>query len=152
MKKVFFSIIFIAILIICVIAVKISSNNREKSEIAKFNSQFDEHLGKTIYGTDVLTIINKAMDNNEALEVKKDDKNFYIENEETSLKVDITLLSTDSEGKITEVTYPMENLQKADLNKFVSSFGLTSFECTNIEYNSKNRVKKVYLKQLQLCR
>lgn len=150
MKKVFFSIIFIAILIICVIAVKISSNNREKSEIAKFNSQFDEHLGKTIYGTDVLTIINKAMDNNEALEVKKDDKNFYIENEETSLKVDITLLSTDSEGKITEVTYPMENLQKADLNKFVSSFGLTSFECTNIEYNSKNRVKKVYLKQLEL--
>lgn len=150
MKKVFFSIIFIVILIICVIAVKISSNNSEKSEIAKFNSQFDEHLGKTIYGTDVLTIINKAIDNNEALEVKKDDKNFYIENEETSLKVDITLLSTDSEGKITEVTYPMENLQKADLNKFVSSFGLTSFECTNIEYNSKNRVKKVYLKQLEL--
>jgi len=48
MKKVFFSIIFIAILIICVIAVKISSNNSEKSEIAKFNSQFDEHLGKTM--------------------------------------------------------------------------------------------------------
>jgi len=150
MKKVIFSIIFIVILIICVIAVKISNNNSEKNEIAKFNSEFEQHLGKTIYGADVLTIINKALDNNKTLEVQKDDKNLYIENEETSVKVDITLLSTDSEEKIVEVTYPMENLKKADLNKFVASFGLTTFECTNIEYNSKNRVKKVYIKQLEL--
>lgn len=150
MKKIFFSLIFIVIIIICIIAIKISNNNSEKSEIIKFNSEFEQHLGKTIYGADVLTIINKAIDNNETLEVKKDSNNIYIENEETSVKVDITLLSADSEGKITEVTYPMENLKKADLNKFVSSFGLTSFKCTNIEYNSKHRVKKVYLKQLEL--
>lgn len=150
MKKVVFYIIFIVILIICVIAVKISDNNSEKNEARKFNLQFEQYLGKTIYGTDVLTVINKAIDNNEGLAVSKDDKGFYVENEETSVKVDITLLSVDSEEKVIERTYPMENLKNADLNKFVSSFGLTSFECTNIEYNSKNRVKKVYLKQLEL--
>lgn len=150
MKKVAFYIMLIVILIICVIAVKISNNNSEKGEIIRFNAKFEQFSKKTVYGADVLTIINAAMDNNELLGVQKDEKGFYIENDVNAVKVYITLLKLNAEEKIEEVTYQMENLKNADLNKFVESFGLTTFECTNIEYNSKNRVKKIELKQLEL--
>lgn len=101
-----------------------------------------------MYGADVLTIINKAIDNNEANKVSKDENGNYIENE-NSIKVELTLLSSDENGELKEVVYPMETLQKAGLNEFLSSFGLTSFECTNIEYNSNNRVSKISVKQLE---
>ena len=43
----------------------------------------------------------------------------------------------------------METLEKAGLNEFISRFGLTTFECTNIEYNSQNKVSKISIKQLE---
>lgn len=101
-----------------------------------------------MYGADVLTIINKAIDNNKSNKVQKDNDGNYIE-DENSIKVELTLLSTNEDGEEVEVIYPMETLEKAGLNEFISRFGLTSFECTNIEYNSQNKVSKIYVKQLE---
>lgn len=105
--------------------------------------------GKEMYGADIVTIINKAIDNNEENNISKDENGNYIENEK-SVKVELTLLSTDEDSKTIEVVYPMETLEKAGLNEFISNFGLTLFECTNIEYNSENRVSKIFVKQLEL--
>ena len=102
-----------------------------------------------MYGADIVTIINKAIDNNEENNISKDENGNYIENER-SVKVELTLLSTDEDGKTIEVVYPMETLEKAGLNEFISNFGLTLFECTDIEYNSENRVSKIFVKQLEL--
>ncbi len=149
MKKIFFSIILIVIIILAIVLVGISDNNKKVATTLEFNSQFEKFNGQTIYGADVLTIINKAIDNNENNGVQKDDNGFYIE-DDNSVKVELTLLSTGEDGEIVEVTYQMETLQKAGLTEFIANFGLTSFECTNIEYNSQNRVSKVYLKQLEI--
>ncbi len=105
--------------------------------------------GKEMYGADIVTIINKAIDNNEENNISKDENGNYIENEK-SVKVELTLLSTDEDSKTIEVVYPMETLEKAGLNEFISNFGLTLFECTDIEYNSENRVSKIFVKQLEL--
>ena len=105
--------------------------------------------GKEMYGADIVTIINKAIDNNEENNISKDENGNYIENEK-SVKVELTLLSTDEDSKTIEVVYPMETLEKAGLNEFITNFGLTLFECTNIEYNSENRVSKIFVKQLEL--
>lgn len=104
--------------------------------------------GKEMYGADIVTIINKAIDNNEENKVQKDNEGNYIENE-NSIKVELTLLSTNEDGEEVEVVYPMETLEKAGLNEFISRFGLTTFECTNIEYNSQNKVSKISIKQLE---
>ena len=101
-----------------------------------------------MYGADELTIMNKAIDNNEENKVQKDNEGNYIENE-NSIKVELTLLSTNEDGEEVEVVYPMETLEKAGLNEFISRFGLTTFECTNIEYNSQNKVSKISIKQLE---
>lgn len=103
-----------------------------------------------MYGADVLTIINNAINNNELNNVEKDDKGLYIENDKTSIKVTIILLRTNDKDEITEVAYDMERLEKTGLNEFVSSFGITNFECTNIEYNSTGRISKIFVKQIEI--
>lgn len=150
MKKIAFSILGVLLLILVFVVINISDRNIKNNENTRFNIQFENFSGKTIYGADVLTIINKAIDNNEENAIQRDENGLFIANDENSVKIELILLSTDSEGKVNEVTYQMENLEKADLNKFVSSFGLTKFECTSIEYNSKKRVSKIYVKQLEL--
>ncbi|MCI9365486.1 MAG: hypothetical protein HFJ54_02470 [Clostridia bacterium] len=150
MKKLIYSIIIAFIVILVVVLINISDKNIKKNDLISFNSQFEEYANRTIYGTDVLTIINKAIDNNEEFDIKKDENNIYIADDEKSVKIDITLLSKNEKEEIIELTYPMERLEKADLNKFVSSFGLTTFKCEKIEYNSKNKVSKISIKQLEL--
>ena len=150
MKRIFFSIILILVLILVIVLITISNNNIKNSKTLEFNKQFEKYLDKTMYGTEVLTIINKAIDNNEKNGVDKDEDGFYIENNTSSIKVELTLLSTNEEGEIVEVKHQMERLQKAGLDKFIASFNLTEFKCTNIEYNEESKVSKIYLKQLEL--
>lgn len=69
--------------------------------------------GKTLYGADILSMINKAIDNNETNKIEKNENGLYIENDENSLKIELTLLSTDEKGETKEVKYQMETLEKA---------------------------------------
>ena len=59
--------------------------------------------GKTIYGADVVTIINKAIDNNEKNGIEKDSEDLYIKDDKKSVKVELTLLSKDEEGNSKEL-------------------------------------------------
>ena len=97
-----------------------------------------------------MTIINNAIDNNERNHVEKTQDGFYIENDLNSVKVELTLLALDKDENIQEVKYQMESLQKAGLNGFISSFGLTTFECTNIEYNLQGKISKIFVKQTEI--
>ena len=106
--------------------------------------------GKTLYGTDVLTIINKAIDNNEKYKIRKNDDGLYINDDEDCIKVTIILLRTNDKGEITEMAYDMEQLEKAGLNQFVSGFGITNFVCTNLEYNTRGKISKIFVKQMEI--
>lgn len=106
--------------------------------------------GQTLYGADILTIINKAIDNNEENKIQKNEEGLYIENDENSVKVEITLLSLNEKNEQIEVVRQMESLEKAGLNQFISAFGITKFECTDIQYNANKRVSKIKVKQLEL--
>ena len=106
--------------------------------------------GKTLYGADVLTIINRAIDNNRRNKIEKDKEGFYIQNDINSIKVEIIFLSKDEEENIKEVTHQMESLEKVGLDNFIVSFGVTEFECTKLEYNSQGKVSKIYIKQIEL--
>lgn len=150
MKKVVYFVVLIAIILVAIIALKISDNNSASRQAISFNKQFERYKDTTIYGTDVLTIINKAIDNNEKYEIERNQEGFYIENDENSLKVELILLLKNEENMIIEKTYQMESLEKAGLKEFISSFNLTEFRCENIEYNSKNRISKITVKQLEI--
>lgn len=113
MKKIIFSILTTVIIILVVVAIKISDTNAGKITVRKFNNEFESFKEKQIYGADVLTIINKAIENNTGHDIQKDEEGMYKEDDTYSVKVDIILLSTDKDGNINEVKHPMESLQKA---------------------------------------
>ena len=137
-------------MIITFILVKVSDNNIKNNKILSYNAEFEKYYNKNFLGTDVLTLINKALDNNEKNYINKDENGFYIEDNEYSLIIEIIFITTDKDGQTDEKTTRMETLENAGLQKFISNFGLTTFQCTNIEYNSQNRVKKMTLKQIEL--
>ena len=59
MKRIFFSIILIVVLILVIVLITISNNNIKNSKTLEFNKQFEKYLDKTMYGTEVLTIMKK---------------------------------------------------------------------------------------------
>lgn len=150
MKKVILSILFLLLVIIIIVVVKISDKGIVQTETKQFNAKFETYKDKTIYGADILSIINKAIDNNRIQNIPKDEEGNYIENDTSSIKVDITLLSTDEDNNVIEVTYPMERLQQVGLEGFIQNFSLVEFKCTEIEYNKQKRVSKIKVKQLEI--
>ena len=150
MKRILLYILVIFIIIIAIVLVHVSDKNTQRNEISKFNVQFKQYIGQDMYGTDVLTIINKAIDSNENNKIARDENNYYVEDDSLSVKAYIILLSKNDKGDIEEKTFPMEQLEKAGLDGFVTNFNLTPFEFSNIEYNSQKRVSKIIVKQLEL--
>lgn len=107
------------------------------------NSKYECYLNRTIYGTEVATIINKAINQNENNQVQKDEKNHYIENNENSIKIEIKMLTT---GK----TYPMEEIYNNDMTQFVQNFNFIQFKCTKLEYHkSSGKVKKLLFEEVE---
>ena len=150
MKKQILFIILAFILILAVVLIGVANNREKINEISQFNSLFEKYKGQTLYGADVLTIINKAIDNNKTYAIAQDNKGYFIDDGKFTLKVELILLAKNEEEKIVENTYQMEDIERVGLTEFISSFGLTNFKCENIEYNSENRVNKIALKQQEL--
>ena len=112
-------------------------------EIKQFNDSFEQYIGKQIYGTEVTTVIGKAIKNNENYNIKKDENGFYISDDNYCIKVELNMITV-------EKTYQMEQLYKAGLTEFVKNFNVITFECTNIEYHNKTgRISKIVFTQLE---
>lgn len=143
MKKLIL-LIFIPILIMLISAIGLAMNLKTTTEaVHKGNKEYEYYLGKEIYGTEVATLINKAVNQNEKNEITKDDRGYYIPNEENSIKIYLKMITI-------EKTYPMEEFYKNDMNRFIENFNLIIFKCTDIEYHKKTgRISKITIEQLE---
>ena len=131
----------ILIVLIYVSGVLITKNNSNRI-VKQENLKYEYYLDKTIYGTDLATIINKVVNENENNGIKKDENNYYIENDENSIKVEVKM-------KITDKVYPMEEFYNNDITRFVQNFNLINIKCTSIEYHQKTgRVKKLVFEEI----
>lgn len=125
-----------------VIGLLITLNTTNKN-IAKENSEYNYYLGKEIYGTEVATLMNKAINQNEKNEISKDEKGYYIENEEDSLKIELKMITVKK-------TYAMEEIYNHDMYQFLENFNLIKFKCTSIEYHKKTgKISKMVFEQLE---
>lgn len=79
MKKIVIFIIIALSIIIIGVLINISNNRNKLNDITKFNEQFEIFNNKTIYGADILTIINKAIDNNSVHNIEKNSNGEYID-------------------------------------------------------------------------
>ncbi len=127
MKKlaIFFLIL---IIIIAGISYLYITYKRTYYEAQRENKQFASYDGQEIYGAEIATIINKAVDNNKNNEVPKDEKGKYQNNETNSIQIDIKMLDTDK-------TYAMETLYRGGMDKFVQYYNEIKFRCSKLDYH-----------------
>ena len=139
MKKIF---IFLAIIVVilCVILYQYNSYQRAQNAINSENSEYEQYLDKEIYGIDIASLINKSTDKNEKNSVSKDDKGYFIQNDENSIEIEIYIKDSDT-------TYKMETLYNGGMPTFIQYYGDISFECTKIEYNKSGRVSFMIFEQ-----
>lgn len=115
------------------------SYNQAKKENMKFESYYEQE----IYGTDLATVINKAVDSNENNEIEKDNKGKYINNDNNSINIDIKML--DDDGTL----YNMEKIYNGGTSTFVQYYSQIKFKCTKIEYHqTTNKVKYMLFEQI----
>ena len=130
MKKLIL-LIFIPILIMLISAIGLAMNLKTTTEaVHKGNKEYEYYLGKEIYGTDVTSLMNKAINENEKNGVEKDEKGYYIDNNKDSIKIELKMITV-------EKTYTMEEINNHDMNQFLKNFNLIKFKCTSIEYHRK---------------
>lgn len=130
MKKNLLTILIIFLIIMAVLFGKYVSLRKQNLEIKKFNNGYEFYNKDNLNGLEITTIINKAIDNNEKYDVKKDDNGYYIE-DENSVKIEIKMIINDK-------TYQMERIQEIGMESFTEFFGEVSFKCTGIEYHKEN--------------
>lgn len=132
-------------------------SEEEQEELIAFNEQYTKYLNQYVYGTEVITVINKTLNNTEypittkikfAGEYKY---NGYKYNEEKKRyeKVEITI----KKGETIDVSNLGEGYEKVE--KFISSLyevGINemAFKCTKIEFgNTTGRVTAITFEEKQ---
>lgn len=143
MKNTFLMLLAVIFIIICIACTFLININAEKNELKKENSEYEEYLNKEILGTDLATLISKAVDKNEKNNVQKDNEMRYINNGKDSIKIDLKMSTINK-------TYPMEEIYNNEMTSFVQNFNLIKFKCTSIEYHEKTgKVAKLLFEEIE---
>ena len=140
MKKTLIYIICIVLIILSVIGTKYLNFKEQKSLIQKYNLEYEVYLNQDITGRELTTAINRAVNNNEKNSVQKDEKGFYIDDDNNSVKIEIKILDND-------ITYQMETLYNGGMENFIQYYGDINFNCSKIDYNSKGKVSHIIFEQ-----
>ena len=138
------SAILLIIIIICVTGISI--NAKKMSVQKQANKEYEQYIEKDIYGTDVATLINKAIDSNNKNKVQKTEDGKYIENEENSIIIELVMITDEEKEKTT--TYRMETIGKVGISEFISNFNTAKFKITNIQYhNQTEKISNITIEQ-----
>ena len=143
MKQSLLIILAIIFIVICIVSGTILNIQTENKEISKYNLEYEKYLNKEVLGTEVATLISKVIDQNEKNNVKKNEKGYFIENNENSIKIDLKMTTIDK-------TYPMEEIYNNQITNFVQNFNQIKFKCTKIEYHKNtNKISKMVFEELE---
>lgn len=140
MKKL--AIIFlIGVILIVGISYMYLNYKASYNEARKTNYQFESYYEKEFYGADVVTLINKAYDNNLTSGVERDKNGIFIENDTNSIKIDVKIIDNDT-------LYNMETLYIGGMDKFVENYNGIKFKCTKIEYHPNRKIRYMLIEQI----
>ena len=143
MKKTLLIIFIVFLCIILFLFAILRNVQAQDREVKKFNIEYEQYIDKEIYGTEIATIINKAVNNNEKYEIEKDQDGFYIDDNMYTIKVEIYI-------SVNDTTYQMETIYNHRTEQFVQNFNSELFKAENVEYHGKTgRIAKILFKQIE---
>ena len=96
MKKTLLLVAIPIIIILFSILGLLINKNTTLRHVKQLNSEYEYYLGKQVYGLDLATLINKAINQNEHNQIPKNEKGYYIENDENSIKIEVKILSAEN--------------------------------------------------------
>ena len=143
MKKTLIYIISIVIVICVLIVSKLYANKEYMVEIKKFNTKYEKYNNNELIGTEVASVINQAVDDNEYERIKKDENGKYIQNDENSINIEVKITEFSEEQ-----IYTMETLYNGGMDQFVKYYGQISFKAKEVKYNENKRIKYILFEQL----
>ena len=143
MKKTLIIMLILFIAILAVVSIAVVDLQQTGKQVKQFNQIFEEYKDKTLLGSEVASLINKAIDNNEKNQISKNDKGIYQEDGKYSVQIFVKL---EKEGEY----FTMERINALKITEFVKNFSLQDFKCTGIEYHKETkRVSKVYFESIE---
>ena len=141
MKKILI-FLTIAIIIVAIVEMKYYSYRAEHRVIVEENSQYEAYIDKEIYGIDLATLMNKAVDKNTKNKVSKTEEGIFIPNETNSIEIEIYIRDNDT-------TYKMERFYNSGTEMFIQYYGHIRFILSKIQYHeSTQRVKYLLFEQI----
>lgn len=141
MKKI---VIFFAIVIIIISGIFYVYLNykAEYNMSKKANLEFENYLNEEVYGTDLATVINRAVDTNKKNEVEKNNKGIYLNNDKNSISIEIKMTDDDS-------IYQMETIYNGGIQNFINYYSNIKFKCVEIRYHSStHKVRYMLFEQV----
>ena len=95
MKKNLFIILGIFLIIIAFLVYFYYNTIKIDIISQSINREYEQYLEENILGSTLMTLINKASNQNEKNGIEKDEKNTYIENDTNSIKIEVKFLESD---------------------------------------------------------
>ena len=141
MKKIAIFFGIIVFIVVAMFGLYINYKNNYNT-IQNENRQFESYYNEETYGTNLASIINKAIDSNTKNNIEKDQNGKYIENDINSINIDIKMIDNDK-------TYNMEKIYKGGISTFTSYYSQIKFKCTKIDYHKKTgKIKYMLFEQI----
>lgn len=119
-------------------------------QMAEFNKAYESYEKPLMRGTEVISVVNKAIDNNSK----------YTNDENYQIQIEIELISeieaTDKEGKKTTVLPGTYTESSKEYNILISNSETLKilkrryFKCTQIKYNDDGRVNYMRFQELNV--
>ena len=143
MKRSFFIILIILFIISSAIALYLYNVGRIDKMATKHNQQYEVYCNKKILGTDLISLINKAIDYNEKNNIPKQDNSiYYINNNTNSIQINIKFIENDKIIK-------MEDIAEKQTENFIKFFATSTFMCNDIKYHAQTKnVQSMYFEQV----
>ena len=143
MKKTLIIMLILFVAILAAMSITVVDLQQTGKQVKQFNQIFEEYKDKSLLGSEVASLINKAIDNNEKNQISKNDKGIYQEDGKYSVQIFVKL---EKEGEY----FTMERINALKITEFVKNFSLQDFKCTGIEYHKETkRVSKVYFESIE---
>lgn len=146
MKKSIVILIAICIIGISVSFIGIYVNKQKRIESKLQNKEFEIYSNDYIYGAEAITLINKAINENEKNNVPKDSSGYFLDDNQNSVIIELVMI-TNEEKKLTN-SYRMEKIAKVGIEQFISNFNTAKFKITKVEYHKLNgKIKYIEVTQ-----
>ena len=141
MKK-FVVFLVIVVAIVCAIAYMYLNFIANRNTAITENMPYETYLNREIFGSDLASVINRAINDNNKNNVEKDEKGIYIANNTNSIKIQVKITDNDT-------TYDMETFYNSGMDNFIKYYNQIKFKCTNVEYHeATNKIKYMLFEQI----